>query len=225
MSKSKELFGEFKSVFFGKGIGLLGSILPLLIFLITYPLLGQNSALWGSLIVAGIFGVIQLIKQERWIYSLGGVGSVLLAALFVKLSGSETAFFLPGLITGGVMVGLSVLSIAINRPLVAWSSYITRRWPLGWYWHPNVLPAYNQATMIWAAAFFIRISLEYWFYTQENVGALGAVRVFLGWPYTILLLIVSYIYGQWRLGQLEGPSVAEFNARSNPPWEGQKRGF
>jgi len=39
------------------------------------------------------------------------------------------------------------------------------------------------------------------------------------------LLVVSYLYGIWRLGNLEGPSVEEFKLGQEPPWEGQKRGF
>ena len=38
-------------------------------------------------------------------------------------------------------------------------------------------------------------------------------------------LIFSYIYGSWRLKNLGGPSVEEFNENKLPPWEGQIRGF
>jgi hypothetical protein len=47
----------------------------------------------------------------------------------------------------------------------------------------------------------------------------------MGWPATILLLAVSYLYGTWRLRNLEGPSVEEFREETEPPWEGQQRGF
>jgi hypothetical protein len=51
------------------------------------------------------------------------------------------------------------------------------------------------------------------------------VRILLGWPFIIALLIVTYLYGLWRLSKLGGPSVEEFKAGKSPPWEGQKRGF
>ena len=78
---------------------------------------------------------------------------------------------------------------------------------------------------MWAVAFAARLVLEYWFYQREAVGALGAIRVFLGWPFTITLLVISYLYGLWRLGRLNGPGVEEFKEGVEPPWEGQKRGF
>jgi len=39
------------------------------------------------------------------------------------------------------------------------------------------------------------------------------------------LLVISYLYGTWRLRHLKGPSVEEFKAGAEPPWTGQRRGF
>jgi hypothetical protein len=182
-------------------------------------------ALWGALAAAVGFAVYRLLKQDSLVYALGGIGAVLLAGVFVFISGSEAGFFLPGLITGGLTVAACVVTVVLNRPLVAWTSYITRRWPLSWYWHPRVLPAYNEVTMIWGVAFASRLVLEYWLFQSGSVNALGASRILLGWPFTVVLLVVSYLYGLWRLRRLRGPSIEEFKAGSAPPWEGQKRGF
>ena len=70
-----------------------------------------------------------------------------------------------------------------------------------------------------------RLALELWLFQREATHLLGTILVFLGWPYTILLLVASYLYGLWRLGHLQGPSVDEFKAGAAPPWEGQKHGF
>ena len=201
------------------------SFAPLLAFLIINPLLGFDLALWGALGAAGAFAIYRIAQRESLVYSFGGIGGVLLAGLFVKLSGSETGFFLPGLISGAATVVLCLISVLLSRPLVAWTSFITRRWPLDWYWHPGVLPAYNEVTVFWAVAFSARLVMEYWFFQQGFVSALGAIRIFLGWPYIVILLVISYLYGMWRLGQLQGPSVEEFKAGKQPPWEGQRRGF
>ena len=225
MSKLKELQEELKSVLSGRGARLLDSFLPLLIFLLTNPLLGVNTALGAALVLAGVFAVFRIAKKESLVYSLGGLGGVLLAGIFVKLSGSDAGFFLPGLISGGITVVLCTVSVLINRPLVAWTSFIARRWPLGWYWHKKVLPAYNEVTIIWALAFSARLALEFWLFQQDAVNALGATKIILGWPFIGILLITTYLYGLWRLGRLEGPSVEEFKAGKEPPWEGQKRGF
>jgi hypothetical protein len=225
MSKVKELQEEFRLVFSGRGARLLDSFLPPLVFLIANSLVGLNVALWASLVIAGLFAVYRLIRRESLVYSLGGLGGVLLATVFVNLSGSESGFFLPGLISGAITVVLCVVTVAVNHPMVAWTSHIARRWPLGWYWHPMVLPAYNEVTISWAVAFSVRLALEYCLFQQDAFNALGVTRVILGWPYTVILLIASYLYGLWRLDRLKGPSVEEFKTGKKPPWEGQKRGF
>jgi hypothetical protein len=225
MTKLKELREEFSLVLSGRRLKLLDSFLPLLVFLIANSLVGLNLALWGAIAVATLFAIYRIIRKESLVYSLGGSGGVLLAAVFVNLSGSGSGFFLPGLISGGLTVVLCVVTVAINRPVVAWTSFIARRWPLDWYWHPQVLPAYNEVAIAWAVAFSARLALEYWLFQQDALNALGATRVALGWPFTVILLVASYLYGLWRLGRLAGPSVEEFKAGKAPPWEGQKRGF
>jgi hypothetical protein len=225
MSRLTEIREELKSVLSGRGARFLDSFLPLLIFLIANPILGVDYALWGALIVAGLFAIFRLIKRESLVYAFGGLGGVLLAGVFVKLSDSESGFFLPGLISGAITIVVCVGSVVINRPLVAWTSFVARRWPLGWYWHPRVLPAYNETTILWAVAFSMRLALEFWLFQQQSLNALGATRIILGWPFIIVLLIVTYLYGLWRLNNLKGPSIEEFKAGAAPPWEGQKRGF
>lgn len=225
MSKLTELREEFSLVLSGRGLKLMDSFLPLVVFLIANPLLGLNPALWAALGGATLFAIYRILRKESLVYSLGGLGGVLLAAIFVNLSGSESGFFLPGLISGGITVVLCIVTVAINRPIVAWTSYIARRWPLDWYWHPQVLPAYNEVTIAWAVAFLVRLVLEYWLFREDVVNALGVTRLLLGWPFTVILLVASYLYGLWRLGRLAGPSVEEFKAGKATPWEGQKRGF
>jgi hypothetical protein len=225
MSKINELKEELHTVFSGRGVNLLDSILPLMIFLILNALTDLRYALWGAIIIAIAFTIHRLVKKDKLLYALAGFGGVLLAAGFVKLSGSEAGFFLPGFISGGITIVLCVGSVFAGRPLAAWTSYLTRRWTLEWYWHGRVRPAYTGVTLFWAVAFSGRTALEYWLFQQEAVNALGAVKIVLGWPYTLLVLVLSYLYGIWRLGELKGPSVAEFVEGKEAPWEGQKRGF
>ena len=156
---------------------------------------------------------------------MGGLGAVLLAAGFALLSGSDVGFFIPGLVSGGLTVISCFLSVLIKRPLAAFSSYLTRRWPLDWYWHSRIRPAYSEVTLFWGIGFAARLALEYVLYRQGAVNSLGLIRTLLSWPYTVLILILSYLYGIWRLGHLNGPSVDEFKTGSSPPWKGQTRGF
>jgi len=38
-------------------------------------------------------------------------------------------------------------------------------------------------------------------------------------------LVISYVYGLWRLHRLGGPGVDEFVGGVEPPWKAQTKGF
>jgi len=225
MDKREELIEELRMVFSGKTARLFDSLLPLLVFLIVNPLLGLNPALWGSVGVAGIVVLLRIFRRESLRYSLAGLAGVIIAGLFVRISGSGAGFFFPGFISGAITIILCVISVLFRRPLVAWTSFVVRRWPLNWYWHPKVLPAYNEVTLIWTVVFAARLAFEFWLYQRDATDVLGVSRIILGWPLTVVLLVGTYLYGLKRLSQLQGPSVDEFKTGAQPPWQGQKRGF
>ena len=124
-----------------------------------------------------------------------------------------------------MIIVLAVVSVLVNRPMVAWTSILTRRWPREWYWHPRVLPAYNEVTIFWAVAFAAQLGLEYWFYQREALNSLGIARLLFGWPFTIVLLVVSYLYGLWRLGNLKAPAWKNSKPGQNHPGKARRRGF
>jgi hypothetical protein len=222
--KIGEVVGEFRTVVMGRA-NLLDSILPPLLFVILQAWLGFTAAAWGSLLVAAAIGLLRLVRGQSLLYALGGAGGVGLAMLLAWLLGREEGYFLPGIVSGGLTVVVTLASLVAGRPLVAWTSYLARRWPREWYWHPRVRPAYSEVTWAWLVFFVVRLGLQVIFYQREAVGPLAVLNVLSGWPATIVLLVASYLYGTWRLRNLDGPSVEEFKAGAEPPWEGQQRGF
>ena len=224
MSKSDELLAELRTVVFANNKWL-DSLLPPIVFILLNALSGLTLAFAAAFSVALLIGIYRLIRRQSWTYALGGVGGVILAGLIAWFIGGAEGYFLPGIITGGLTALLCVISILLRRPLVAWTSYITRRWPLDWYWHPKILPAYSEVTIIWAIFFALRTLIQFELFQQQAADILGIVQLLSGWPALIILLIASYIYGMWRLQNLAGPSVEEFKSGSEPPWQGQKRGF
>ncbi len=222
--KSHELLDEFRTLLAGRN-SFLDAILPPVVFLLLNSFVSFQAAMWGSLILSVIFAIVRLINKQSLTYALGGVGSVLLAMALVWYFGKSEGFFIPGLVSGGFTVFLASLSLIIRRPMVAWTSYIARRWPLDWYWHPQVRPAYSEVTFAWALFFAARLFLQFTFFQSAGMNMLAFINFITGWPATILLLIFSYLYGTWRLANLHGPSVDEFRADTPAPWKSQTRGF
>lgn len=223
-NKSREILEELRSVVLGRS-NLVDSILPPVLFLVVNALLGFEAALGSSLVLAlGITG-LRLIRRQPVLYALGGIAGAGVAIGVALLSGRAEGFFLPGIASGAATVLLCLASILAGRPLVAYTSYVTRRWPLEWYWHPGVRPAYSEVTWLWVVFFGLRLALQIILFQQQAASLLAVANVVLGWPATIVLLVVSYLYGTWRLRNLAGPSVEEFKSGAQPPWQGQSRGF
>ena len=132
---------------------------------------------------------------------------------------------MPDIVNGGFAVALALVSLVIRKPMVAWTSFLARRWPLDWYWHERVRPAYSEVTVVWILFFALRLFWQVMLFRGNNVGQLALVNTLTGWPATVVLLIVSYLYGTWRLARLGGPSVEEFRNNVPPPWQSQRRGF
>ncbi|NLE77285.1 MAG: DUF3159 domain-containing protein [Chloroflexi bacterium] len=223
-SKVRELAEELRAVFGGRS-NLADSIVPPLIFVLVQTAAGFTAAMWTALLAALAITVLRLRRGQSLLYALGGFAGVALAIGMVRLLGRAEGYFLPGMVTGLATVMLCLLSITLGRPLVAWTSYIARRWPLGWYWHPLVRPAYSEVTFAWAAFFALRLLLQLSLFQQAAVQLLAVIQLLTGWPATVALLIASYLYGVWRLERLGGPSVEEYQAGTPPPWQSQRRGF
>ncbi len=222
-NKARELLEEFRAVT-GK-VGLLDTILPPILFLLLNGLAGFTAAMFSALGLSVLIAILRLRRGQSLVYALAGMGSVGLAIALAYLLGSSEGYFLPGIVNGGLTVALALVSLLIRKPMVAWTSYLARRWPLDWYWHERVRPAYSEVTVAWLAFFAVRLFWQVTLFQGQDVNQLAFVNALTGWPATIVLLIASYLYGTWRLARLGGPSVEEFRNGVPAPWSSQRRGF
>lgn len=223
-NKLQELFEEFRTVFSGRAATIDAVIAPL-IFVIVNALWGLTAAMWTALAIAVVLTGLRVVRRQPWLYALLGMLGVALAIGLSLLTRQAENFFLPALLTGGGTLLACLITLIIRRPLAALSSHLTRSWPMEWYAHPRVRPAYSEVTGMWAVFFALRLTLQTSLYLNQDAGTLAWANALLGWPVTIAVLVISYLYGTWRLQKLGGPSVEEFQQGSPPPWQGQTRGF
>jgi len=224
IGKAQETVDEFRAVVLSRG-QLLDAILPPLVFLAVGALADTQLAMIASLITAGGFVAVRGLRRQPVTFALLGLaGSAAAFLASIWLQRTE-AFFLPDLLTQVSLATACLISIALRRPLVAWTSHVVRRWPRPWFWHPRVRPAYQEVTLAWGVFFLLQALLQWTLLQQQQVTWLAAASLINGWPATVVLLILTYLYGTWRLARLAGPSIEEFEAGSPPPWTGQRRGF
>ena len=223
-NRLNEILEEFRTVTKGSG-STMDAILPPLVFVIANAVGGLTTAIWAALgIAVGLF-MLRLLRKQPWKYALIGLGGVALAIALSLFTRQAQNFFLPSIVTSGITLLACFVTLLIRRPLAALSSHISRNWPLAWYQHKKVLPAYTEVTWMWTGLIALRLALQLALYLSENAANLTWANLLLGWPVTVGVLIISYFYGTQRLQKLGGPSVDEFKENAPPPWQGQKRGF
>lgn len=222
MAKSKELLEELNSVLKGKGMD---ALLPPLVFTISNNVLTLIQAIALSMSVALFFGILRLVKKQSWVYAFGGLVGVGFASALAFLANNASSFFIPGLVSSVALVLATLISLLINKPITAIASHLTRGWPWDWFKRSDIKPAYVETSILWLIFFGLRTALQLFLFFQQDLTNFAWMNTLLGLPITIGVLVLTYVYGIWRLKTLKGPGVDEFVDNKQPPYVGQTRGF
>lgn len=220
----EEILAELNQLFTGR-VNIADGIVPPLVFIITNSLAGLVTA--AVLGLASAIGIVlwRLSRGRALRFALAGLGGTVIAVVFAVRSDQASGYFVPGIISGALTTVVILTSIIARRPFVAWTSWLMRGWPIDWYWHPRVRPAYTKATWLWGAFFGLRTLTQWWLFQNDQTAALGVARVITGWPALLILLMATYVLGRKWLTELDGPSIREHQNETNPPWQGQPTGF
>lgn len=219
---SLEVLEELRSVLSGKS---LDAIIPPFVYLIVNGQFGLVAAVISAGAVALAFGIFRLTQKQNWGYALGGLVSILVAGSLALIADNATNYFLPGIISNALILLIAVISLIIDRPMAALVSHLTRGWKLTWFWLKEIKPAYREVTWMWTLFFLMRTIIQITLYNQSAVSTLVWANTLMGMPVMIIILVISYVYGIWRLKTLKGPGIDEYLSGKKPPYRGQNRGF
>lgn len=221
----REIQEEIRSLLDGRA-GIVDGIIAPIVFVLVNAAFGMPAAAYAGIGVATGVVLVRLLRRRSIQYAVGGLFGTGIAIALALRSGNAQDYFLPGIISGVATTIAGVVSILVNRPMVAFTSWVVRQWPLEWYWHPRVRPAYTRVTWLWVGFFGARTAVQGWLYATEQTTALGFVRAATGWPGLVLLLVATYVVGRSKLTQLGGPSVEQFEKGvPHPEWQPQESGF
>ncbi|WP_312459181.1 DUF3159 domain-containing protein [Proteiniclasticum sp.] len=218
----KEILSELKMVLKGNT---LDALLPSLLFVFLQSPLGLNTSALVAVLSSFLLTGYRIIRKQKSFYALLGVLGVLFAAGYAAFSGSAENYYLPRLFNGTLLVLVSFGSILFGRPLAALLSHLSRGWPMGWFLRKDVKPAYREVTFIWSVLLLMRLLVQWNLYRGGDLNRLFFINFLMGTPATIVILVLSYVYGIYRLKKLAGPSVDEYLENAPGPWKGQKKGF
>ena len=216
-----EITSELRTVLLGRA-SIADGALPPIVFGVTNARFGTAMGAAAAIVAALVIVAARLRRGHSVKFALAGLGGVAIAATASLVRGPE-GFFLPSIASAAGTSVLILISIIAKRPFVAWTSWLARDWPLAWYWHPRIRPAYTLASWLWAVFFAVR-ALGQWA-TLDDLGTATAFRDVAGWPALIVLLDVTYSLGRRYLTRLACPSVAEYLGAEPEPWKGHQSGF
>ena len=201
------------------------AIIPPIVFTALLNVTTLLVAALFALLSAAVLTVRRVINKQPIGYAAAGFLSVSLATLVSLYRQQAGDFFLPGFITSGFFNVSLLISVFIKKPFAALASHISRGWPLGWFWRPDIRPAYSEVTLFWFFFFTLRWVFQFSLYLSDQLSSLALWNVVLSAPAIVIVLIFSYLYGMARLRHLGGPSVEEYLTDQAPPYRGQRRGF
>jgi len=217
----KDIISELQMVLTGKTID---AIIPPTVFVITNAWLGETNAVLVAVAVSILFLLLRIRRGQSIWYAITGLGGTLFAASLAILGGAAN-FFIPGMITSMSVAIASIISNLLKKPLTAYVSHITRGWTLSWFWRPDIRPAYIETTWLWAVFFMVRFGLQLSAFLSGDLAEVAIINLALGLPGLVLLLVMTYGWGIYRLKQLKGPGIDEYDKQLPPPWRGQTKGF
>lgn len=218
----REILEELNSVLKGKT---LDAILPPLLFVLVQSRTTLINAVIIAIGLSLVIGFYRLFKHQAIAYAFGGLVTVLIASAFALFANNASNYYLPGIISTTFLFIVMLVSALIDKPLAAFVSHLTRGWTLAWFWRKDIKPAYREVTWFWVVMFGLSAGVQWLFYLGSDLNQLVWVTSLFGLPFTIFVLIVTYIYGLWRLKNLGGPGIDEFNQDKQAPFKGQTRGF
>ena len=199
------------------------ALVPPLIYVVVNQFTSLEVAGIVAITIATVTAILRAFRKEALKYAVIGMMGVVIAVGFALYSNRASDYFIPDLLSSGILILLMLYSLIIRKPFAAWLSHLTRGWSFDWFFRSDVKPAYTEVTFVWMLFMIIKFIIQYNLWQSGNVTTTFIINTLLGFPGITVILVLTYVYGIWRLHNLGGPGVHEY--KKDAPYEGQKKGF
>lgn len=167
------------------------STLPVLIFVPINAWKGLQPAIWVALAVALVVFCVRLFRKEKLTPAVSGFFTVALCAFIAYRMGNAKGYFVWGIWVSAAYAILSIISMIARWPIVGVLWNALNGLGQAWRADKNRRRWYDLATLAWALVFAARFVVQQWLYAEDAATALGVTRIVMGWPLTILAVVVS----------------------------------
>lgn len=218
----KDIFEEFSLIVKSQSVD---AMIPPLIFMILNTQVRLEFSIGISTFTAFAFLFYRAYKKQTILYTFVGTILLVIASLLSLVSQNASNFYIPNILTHGLILLFSIGSLFIQKPLSIYVSHLSRGWPLKWYFRQDIYPAYYIVTVMWVFLFLLSVTFQVISYLYLDFSVMAYVSNLFSLPFTIFTLVITYVVGIYVLKKLKGPSIQEYNQGKEGPYIGQVKGF
>jgi hypothetical protein len=190
--------------------GVVEAAIPVTVFVIVNMIWSLQPALVASLVLAALIAVARLLQRRPVRYAVNGLFGIGLGAIIAWRTGEARDFYLPGIWISYGYAAAMIGSVALRQPLVGWLwSVLFTGGRAQWRDDRRLMRTFMWLTLLWAAVWIVKVSVQAGLYLADQEHLLGAARLALGTPPYVLLLLVTI----WTVRRVErsaapGPAAA-----------------
>ena len=140
--------------------------------------------------VALVLAVVRLAQRSSLKFVAQAVVPTAIAALIATRTGRAEDVFLPGILYNGALAVVSLLTVAVRRPLVGFVVGAALQDPTGWIKDRGLVRMSTRLTLVLAVPYVLRFVVQLPLFLAGEVVWLGVAKVVLGWPLLVAALFV-----------------------------------
>jgi hypothetical protein len=174
--------------------GIVESLLPGLVFLVTYAITKELVAsVIAPAIVAIGFIVARVVSRTPVTSAIAGAIGIAFSAAVALFTGNVNDAFVPGLITNVVFLVALLVSILVRWPLLGLVASALTGDITGWRASPSKRRVAVVATIVWAGLFTARILVQVPLYLASATEPLAAAKLVMGVPLYAAVLWITWL--------------------------------
>jgi hypothetical protein len=172
-----------------------GTVVPLVLFLLTLRLVG----VWGAVLIGLGWTYAALIRRlvtGRRVPGILVLGAVTLTARTVvaMVSGSVVVYFLQPTLGTALVAGAFLLSVPLGRPLAQRLARDFCPIPEDVLANTHVRRFFRQVTLLWAVTQLANASVTLWLLFSESLATFLVAKTLVSWGLTGTAIVVSTIW-------------------------------
>lgn len=181
--------------------GILESVLPGLVFVVTYTVTYSPDTGVGNLVLslglsvglAAIFTIVRLVQRGPASAAIGGLLATAAAAALALWTGRGEDNFVFGFFTNGIYGLVLLASALIGWPLIGLAVGFLMNEGIAWRTDRRKRRVFFWLTIAWAAMFALRLAVQLPFYFAGDVTVLGTLKLAMGLPLFAPLVAVTWL--------------------------------